>query len=204
MQKFDTKTFQGLILALQDFWARQGCAIVQPLDMEVGAGTFHPQTFLRSIGPEPIRLIHQNSFACRSPSCKRTPVLETERVHVAYPGGVRALDGVTLPVAGGETLILVGESGSGKSVTMMSLLRLIPIPPGKIEDGEARFATEAGFRDLLQMDVDDLRAWYKTWYIPNNATLVVAGDIRENVIAVLQDTLNAIKTTVTSKTEYFI
>ncbi|PKG40148.1 glycine--tRNA ligase subunit alpha [Psychromonas sp. Urea-02u-13] len=54
MQKFDTKTFQGLILALQDFWARQGCVIVQPLDMEVGAGTFHPQTFLRAIGPEPM------------------------------------------------------------------------------------------------------------------------------------------------------
>jgi len=54
MQKFDTKTFQGLILALQDFWARQGCAIVQPLDMEVGAGTFHPQTFLRAVGPEPM------------------------------------------------------------------------------------------------------------------------------------------------------
>jgi glycyl-tRNA synthetase alpha chain len=54
MQKFDIKTFQGLILALQDFWARQGCVIVQPLDMEVGAGTFHPQTFLRAIGPEPM------------------------------------------------------------------------------------------------------------------------------------------------------
>ncbi|GAA5218739.1 glycine--tRNA ligase subunit alpha [Corallincola platygyrae] len=53
MQKFDVKTFQGLILALQDFWARQGCVIVQPLDMEVGAGTFHPMTFLRSLGPEP-------------------------------------------------------------------------------------------------------------------------------------------------------
>lgn len=37
MQKFDTKTFQGLILTLQDYWARQGCTIVQPLDMEVGA-----------------------------------------------------------------------------------------------------------------------------------------------------------------------
>jgi glycyl-tRNA synthetase alpha chain len=55
MQKFDCKTFQGLILALQDYWARQGCVIIQPLDMEVGAGTFHPMTFLRSIGPEPIR-----------------------------------------------------------------------------------------------------------------------------------------------------
>jgi len=48
----DVKTFQGLILALQEFWAEQGCVILQPLDMEVGAGTFHPATFLRAIGPE--------------------------------------------------------------------------------------------------------------------------------------------------------
>ncbi|USE36679.1 glycine--tRNA ligase subunit alpha [Endozoicomonas sp. SCSIO W0465] len=48
----DIKTFQGLILALQQFWAQQGCVIMQPLDMEVGAGTFHPATFLRAIGPE--------------------------------------------------------------------------------------------------------------------------------------------------------
>ena len=48
----DTSTFQGLILALQQYWAEQGCVIVQPLDMEVGAGTFHPSTFLRAIGPE--------------------------------------------------------------------------------------------------------------------------------------------------------
>ncbi|ABM05401.1 glycyl-tRNA synthetase alpha chain [Psychromonas ingrahamii 37] len=66
MQKFDTKTFQGLILALQDFWARQGCAIVQPLDMEVGAGTFHPQTFLRSIGPEPMNSAYVQP--CRRPT----------------------------------------------------------------------------------------------------------------------------------------
>ena len=46
-------TFQGLIHALQDYWGRQGCVIEQPYDMEVGAGTFHPATFLRSIGPEP-------------------------------------------------------------------------------------------------------------------------------------------------------
>lgn len=45
-------TFQGLILSLQQFWAEQGCVITQPLDMEVGAGTFHPATFLRAIGPE--------------------------------------------------------------------------------------------------------------------------------------------------------
>ena len=48
----DVKTFQGLILALQQYWANQGCVILQPLDMEVGAGTFHPGTFLRAIGPE--------------------------------------------------------------------------------------------------------------------------------------------------------
>ncbi len=48
----DVSTFQGLILALQQYWSRQGCVILQPLDMEVGAGTFHPATFLRAIGPE--------------------------------------------------------------------------------------------------------------------------------------------------------
>lgn len=51
-QAYDVSTFQGLILALQTYWAKQGCVIVQPLDMEVGAGTFHPSTFLRAIGPE--------------------------------------------------------------------------------------------------------------------------------------------------------
>ena len=45
-------TFQDLILRLQQFWAAQGCVIMQPLDMEVGAGTFHPATTLRAIGPE--------------------------------------------------------------------------------------------------------------------------------------------------------
>ena len=49
----DVSTFQGLILALQQYWAEQGCVILQPLDMEVGAGTFHPATFLRALGPEP-------------------------------------------------------------------------------------------------------------------------------------------------------
>ena len=49
----DPSTFQGLILALQNYWAEQGCVLLQPLDQEVGAGTFHPATFIRSIGPEP-------------------------------------------------------------------------------------------------------------------------------------------------------
>src|SRR6059058_2346552 len=46
------RSFQGLILALQRFWADQGCVILQPYDMEVGAGTFHPATTLRALGPK--------------------------------------------------------------------------------------------------------------------------------------------------------
>jgi len=46
-------SFQQIILQLQSFWEKQGCVILQPLDIPVGAGTFHPGTFLRSIGPEP-------------------------------------------------------------------------------------------------------------------------------------------------------
>jgi glycyl-tRNA synthetase alpha chain len=49
----DLNSFQGLILALQTYWSEQGCVLLQPLDLEVGAGTFHPATFLRAIGPEP-------------------------------------------------------------------------------------------------------------------------------------------------------
>jgi len=47
------QTFQELILALQQFWAERGCVVAQPYDMPMGAGTFHPATFLRAIGPEP-------------------------------------------------------------------------------------------------------------------------------------------------------
>src|SRR4029450_11741332 len=48
-------TFQQLILTLQDYWGRQGCALLQPYDIEVGAGTSHTATFLRALGPEPWR-----------------------------------------------------------------------------------------------------------------------------------------------------
>jgi len=66
MTQYDIKTFQGLILCLQDYWARQGCVVVQPLDLEVGAGTFHPMTFLRAIGPEPISSAYVQP--CRRPT----------------------------------------------------------------------------------------------------------------------------------------
>ena len=56
---FNTKggalSFQSLIFDLQRFWANQGCVILQPYDIEIGAGTFHPATALRALGPEPWR-----------------------------------------------------------------------------------------------------------------------------------------------------
>ncbi len=58
---YNLNTFQGLINALQDFWDKQGCVLLQPYDMEIGAGTFHPETFLRAIGPEPWNAAHVQS-----------------------------------------------------------------------------------------------------------------------------------------------
>jgi glycyl-tRNA synthetase alpha chain len=51
-------TFQDLIFSLQQFWAKQGCIIQQPYDMEVGAGTMHPETFLRVLGPDPYKVAY--------------------------------------------------------------------------------------------------------------------------------------------------
>jgi glycyl-tRNA synthetase alpha chain len=58
MDKSRPTDFQSLILTLQQFWARQGCVILQPYDMEVGAGTFHPATTLRALGPEPWKAVY--------------------------------------------------------------------------------------------------------------------------------------------------
>ena len=60
------ENFQTLIHALHDFWAGHGCVIAQPYDMEMGAGTFHPATFLRAVGPEPWRAAYVRP--CRRPT----------------------------------------------------------------------------------------------------------------------------------------
>lgn len=62
-------TFQDLILTLQAYWGRHGCAILQPYDAEMGAGTFHPATFLRSLGKEPWRAAYVQP--CRRPGDAR-------------------------------------------------------------------------------------------------------------------------------------
>lgn len=58
MQEFDIQTFQGMMCALQNYWMREGCTCLYPLDMEVGAGTSHPMTCLRALGPEPISAVY--------------------------------------------------------------------------------------------------------------------------------------------------
>jgi len=87
---------------------------------------------------------------------KAQTVLEVNDLRTRFDtqdGTVHAVNGVSFELRKGEFLGVVGESGSGKSVTMMSLLRLIPMPPGRIETGEAMFGEE----DLLQLDMDSLR-----------------------------------------------
>ena len=68
-------------------------------------------------------------------------------------GTVRAVDGVSFHLDQGETLGMVGESGCGKSVTAMSLLQLIPMPPGELAGGRAEFEG----RDLLRLNSDQIR-----------------------------------------------
>ncbi len=85
-----------------------------------------------------------------------TPLLEIENLQVQFftsEGTVRAVDGITYHVEPGETVAIVGESGSGKSVSALSILRLIPNPPGKIMDGTIKFNGV----DLLQLDDHDIR-----------------------------------------------
>ncbi|MBO55631.1 MAG: peptide ABC transporter ATP-binding protein [Dehalococcoidia bacterium] len=85
-----------------------------------------------------------------------SPLLEVKnlRTHFyTFEGVVKAVDGVSYDLEEGETLGLVGESGCGKSVSAMSLMRLIPDPPGKIVEGEILFEGQ----DVLQLSMDEMR-----------------------------------------------
>jgi oligopeptide/dipeptide ABC transporter ATP-binding protein len=99
------------------------------------------------------------SAAPETPAARRPmgdPVLSIKDLAVQFTtddGTVRAVDGITYDVYPGETLGIVGESGSGKSVSTMSILGLIPQPPGKIVSGEANFKG----RDLLKLSKKEIR-----------------------------------------------
>ena len=83
-------------------------------------------------------------------------LLEIDKLKTQFftsAGVVKAVDGVSYTVDEGETVAVVGESGCGKSVTAMSILRLIPWPPGKITDGKIRFAG----KDLLALSEEEMR-----------------------------------------------
>src|SRR3981189_2425123 len=84
------------------------------------------------------------------------PLLEVKELHTEFRTGagvVRAVDGISYTVEQGETVAIVGESGSGKSVGALSILRLIPDPPGRITRGEILFAGG----DLMQLYDEKMR-----------------------------------------------
>jgi len=92
----------------------------------------------------------------RTPPARAEPLLEVAGLKTWFftrDGIVRAVDGVSFHVTPGETLAVVGESGCGKSVTALSVLRLIPSPPGRIVSGTIRFAG----RDLLGLSEAEMR-----------------------------------------------
>ena len=83
-------------------------------------------------------------------------ILEVKNLSVSfntYAGEVKALRDVSFSVDRGETLAIVGESGSGKSVTVQSIIRLIPMPPGEIKGGEILFENE----DLIKVSDERMR-----------------------------------------------
>src|SRR5580700_4610901 len=92
----------------------------------------------------------------KAPAAAVEPILDVEDLRTWFftrDGVVRAVDGVSFHVIPGETLAIVGESGCGKSVTALSLLRLVPSPPGRIVSGAIRFAG----RDLLGLSDAEMR-----------------------------------------------
>lgn len=91
---------------------------------------------------------------------RKEPVLTVKDLVVRFysiDGVVHAINGVAFNLYEGEILAIVGESGSGKSVTMMSLVDLIPKPPGKVEGGEAILFDSESSQDLLQMSSEEVR-----------------------------------------------
>ena len=89
------------------------------------------------------------------------PLLRVENLAVSFDNGsgprIQAVDGVRMTLYPRQTLAVVGESGCGKSVTAMSMMHLVPRPPGRFDRGKAMFQTDAGVRDLLTLQEHEIR-----------------------------------------------
>lgn len=88
------------------------------------------------------------------------PILQVENLKVSFTSDgakLMAVNGISYDLAKGETLGIVGESGSGKSVSTMSLVKLVPTPPGKYEDGRVTF--DGGSENLLDLTEDQIRKY---------------------------------------------
>ncbi len=96
------------------------------------------------------------------PLDERAPLLRVEDLAVSFDNGsgprIQAVDGVRMSVYPRQTLAVVGESGCGKSVTAMSLMHLVPRPPGRWDRGRALFHTDDGQRDLLTLSEPEIRS----------------------------------------------
>src|SRR5271165_3647663 len=106
--------------------------------------------------PETLAAAAYTPTALKAPAAKVETILDIADLRTWFftrDGVVRAVDGVSLHVFPGETLAIVGESGCGKSVTALSILRLIPSPPGRIVSGAIRFVG----RDLLGLSAAEMR-----------------------------------------------
>lgn len=117
-------------------------------------------------------------------------ILEVKNLHVSfntYAGEVKAIRGVNFHVNKGETLAIVGESGSGKSVSVQTVMKLIPMPPGEIKEGEILFKG----RDLVKYNENDMRKIrggeigmiFQDPMTSLNPTMTVGKQIAEGIIA---------------------
>ncbi len=91
-----------------------------------------------------------------------TPLLEVKNLVTEFRSdiyNVKAVNDVTFTVHKGRTLGIVGESGSGKSVTSLSVMRLVPDPPGRITGGQVLFHEQGGVKDLLKISEDEMRGY---------------------------------------------
>ncbi len=114
-----------------------------------------------------VRPPHQASPAAtagrklRKPLDENAPLLSVADLAVSFDNGsgprIQAVDGVRMTIYPRQTLAVVGESGCGKSVTAMSLMHLVPRPPGRWDRGGAFFETDAGRRDLLTLSEPEVR-----------------------------------------------